>query len=72
MLGKLFKVIYITIYLTAVGIITKEMSNYGFLISKGSGYMLGIFGATIGFIVINRFDKELESFIKKFGGKEED
>lgn len=72
MLEKLFKVIHITIYLIAVGIITKEMSNYGFLISKGFGYMLGIFGATIGFIVINRFDKELENFIKKFGSKEED
>lgn len=72
MLKKLFKIIYITVYLIAVGIITKEMSNYGFLISKGSGYMLGIFGATIGFIVINRFDKELENFIKKFGSKEED
>lgn len=72
MLRKLFKIIYITIYLIAVGIITREMSNYGFLISKGSGYMLGIFGATIGFIVINRFDKELENFIKKFGSKEED
>lgn len=72
MLGKLLKVIHITIYLIAVGIIAKEMSNYGFLISKGSGYMLGIFGATIGFIVINRLDKEVENFIKKFGSKEED